>query len=141
MTPDALAALHARCFPERPWSAAEFSGLIRAPGMVWKTASGQDAFAFARCVPPEAEIITIGVAPEARRRGVARGLMVSLLDVLRGMGVTEIFLEVAEDNTAGRALYAGFGFSQTGRRKMYYARPGGPAVDAVIMSKLLHPAG
>ena len=40
-----------------------------------------------------------------------------------------MFLEVAEDNRAARALYAAAGFASVGRRPAYYARPG--AADAV----------
>ena len=37
------------------------------------------------------------------------------------MGVKTIHLEVAEDNMAARAFYAAQNFTQTGRRKAYYA--------------------
>ena len=44
----------------------------------------------------------------------------------------KVFLEVAEDNAAARALYAKLGFQEIGRRRAYYKRPGG-AVDALTL--------
>ena len=133
MTPDALAALHARCFPDRPWRAQEFSDLINARGVIWITAAGEDAFVFARYVPPEAEILTIAVAPEARRQGKAQSLLTSLMDALPSVGVTELFLEVAADNMAALALYRGSGFDEVGRRRGYYRRTDAPSVDALTL--------
>ena len=45
-----------------------------------------------------------------------------------------LFLEVAEDNAAALALYKGMGFQEIGRRKKYYHRPDGPAVDALNLA-------
>ena len=45
-----------------------------------------------------------------------------------------VFLEVAEDNDAGSALYAERGLRPVGRRRRYYRRAGDVAVDALIMS-------
>jgi ribosomal-protein-alanine N-acetyltransferase len=53
------------------------------------------------------------------------------------VGAASLFLEVAEDNAAGRALYDGLGFASVGRRPAYYARPGGPAVAALVLGRSL----
>ena len=45
-----------------------------------------------------------------------------------------LYLEVAEDNAAAAALYQSLGFSESGRRKGYYERPQGPAVDALVLA-------
>jgi ribosomal-protein-alanine N-acetyltransferase len=50
-------------------------------------------------------------------------------------GARRIYLEVAEDNAAARALYAAEGFEPIGRRRGYYARREGPAVDAITMRR------
>jgi ribosomal-protein-alanine N-acetyltransferase len=44
-----------------------------------------------------------------------------------------MFLEVAISNVAARALYDRLGFTEAGRRKGYYARPGSPPEDALIL--------
>ncbi|MCJ7871263.1 GNAT family N-acetyltransferase [Phaeobacter sp. J2-8] len=137
MTPEAMAALHAACFPNRPWSAAEFAQLTEARGMIWLTSPDNDGLMFVQSIPPEAEILTIAVAPHAQRKGVARSLIADMCDRLLSAGVTTLFLEVAEDNTAARGLYANAGFAESGRRKAYYPRAEQPAADAVILRKSL----
>lgn len=129
---DALAALHARAFAEG-WSADALSALINSPGALCLAEVDQGAlrgFVLARAAAGEGEILTIAVDPTARRQGVGAALVRAALDQLR---VERMFLEVAEDNVAARALYAGLGFAEVGRRKAYYARPSG-AVDALVLA-------
>lgn len=135
MTPEAMAALHAQCFPDRPWSAAEFAGLLDSRHTLLLESPRGDGFILARAVPPEAEILTLAVAPAARRQGIGAGLVSALLSALAARGVTELFLEVADDNLAARALYRSFGFRETGRRRDYYARSDGGRSDAVLMAR------
>jgi ribosomal-protein-alanine N-acetyltransferase len=71
-------------------------------------------------IGPTAEILTIGVVPEARRRGLATDLLHALLTEARGRGATECFLEVREDNDGARAFYLREGFEQLGLRRGYY---------------------
>ena len=49
-------------------------------------------------------------------------------------GAVRLFLEVAEDNVAARALYERAGFGQIGRRKAYYAAPDGGRTDALVLA-------
>jgi [ribosomal protein S18]-alanine N-acetyltransferase len=77
-----------------------------------------------------AEILTVGVIPEARRRGIAVRLLADLLDTARTRGATEVFLEVRVDNEAAQALYLREGFVEIGRRRGYYDSG---RVDAVVM--------
>ena len=49
-------------------------------------------------------------------------------------GATRMALEVAVDNAPAIALYRALGFVTVGRRKGYYARAGGGAIDAAIMA-------
>ncbi|MDT4943439.1 MAG: [ribosomal protein S18]-alanine N-acetyltransferase [Pseudonocardiales bacterium] len=81
-----------------------------------------------------AEILTVGVVPEARRRGIARRLVDGLLEEARRRGAVEAFLEVRIDNVAAQSLYATEGFAQVGLRPGYYD---GGRVDAVVMRREL----
>jgi ribosomal-protein-alanine N-acetyltransferase len=56
---------------------------------------------------------------------------------LTDKNVSQLFLEVAEDNAPARALYAQAGFEEVGRRKGYYARPQSAAVDALVLRRRL----
>ena len=89
-------------------------------------------FVLVRAVADEAEILTLAVAPTHRQRGIAAALLREAITVLRPGGTKTLFLEVAADNTAALALYAGAGFSPSGRRVGYYARDEGN-VDALMM--------
>lgn len=141
MTPEALAALHARCFGSapRPWSAAEFADLIALPETLLRTAP--QGFALGRVIGPEAEILTIAVAPEARRRGIAAALLAALEAEAADRGAEEAFLEVAETNGPARALYAAAGYDRVGCRPRYYATTDGTRADALILRKALGPPG
>lgn len=127
----ALAALHAAAF-ESPWSAGELAALLASPG-VFALAEPGEGFVLARVAADEAEILTLAVAPGARRRGLGRRLTEAAAELAAARGAASLFLEVAEDNAAGRGLYAAAGFAETGRRPGYYARPGAAAVDALIL--------
>lgn len=134
MTLDEMAALHARAFAHRrAWSAAEIAALAAAPGFALVAATG---FALGRAVAGEADLVTLAVDPELRRRGTGRALLARFEAAARERGAETAFLEVAEDNSAARALYRAAGWAETGRRRGYYPRAGG-AVDAVILAKRL----
>ncbi|PZS26456.1 MAG: ribosomal-protein-alanine N-acetyltransferase [Pseudonocardiales bacterium] len=83
-------------------------------------------------IADSAEILTVGVIPGARRRGIARQLLDGLLAEARRRGVVEAFLEVRIDNEAAQSLYAREGFVQVGVRPGYYD---GGRVDAVVMRR------
>lgn len=79
----------------------------------------------------EAHIMNIAVTSEYRRRGVAKYLLASALNIVQQHKVNEIFLEVAVKNTAARQLYKHFGFEVYGIRKRYYPNGG----DAYVLRK------
>jgi ribosomal-protein-alanine N-acetyltransferase len=81
--------------------------------------------------PDDAEILTIGVAPGARRQGLARLLIGDLMRRARQRGMRRILLEVAADNEPGITLYTSAGFVLLGKRPHYYRRPDGNT-DAFI---------
>lgn len=79
-----------------------------------------------------AEILTVGVIPAARRRGLAVRLIAALLEQARDRGADEVFLEVRVDNEAALALYEREGFVRIGLRRGYYENG---RVDAVVMRR------
>jgi len=112
-----LAALHAACFPEEPWSETALRTVLGSAGM-YGFIDERGGFLLLRVVLDEAEIISIGAT--ARRQGVASALLTRGVDEARARGVSAIYLEVAAQNTAAQALYARFGFEKVGLRKRYY---------------------
>ena len=79
---------------------------------------------------PDADIQTIAVAPDARRHGLGRQLMLSLLAEAERRGARRVFLEVRADNPGAQHLYDTLGFTPIGTRRGYYQPDN---VDAIVM--------
>lgn len=84
-----------------------------------------------RVAADEAEILNLAVLPTLRRRGLARGLLLTALAAARAFNARRAFLEVRESNLGARAFYSRMGFTEFGRRRAYYQ---GPAEDALILT-------
>lgn len=135
MTPAEMAQLHAESFTlPPPWSQAELEATLASPFTFALTKP--QAFLLAQVVAGEATLLTIAVAPIARRLGLGRALVSDFLTQSRQRQATSAFLEVAETNHAACALYTAAGFAPTGRRKGYY-RAAGQRVDAILMGRAL----
>ena len=136
MTPEELAGLHARSFETpRPWSAEEFAELLNSTGVF--LCPHDAGFALGRVIADEAELLTLAVVPESRRNGIGRRLLAAFDATATGRGARSAFLEVSADNTAAIALYGSAGYRPSGRRRDYYAAPGGRRIDAMIFTKPL----
>lgn len=90
-----------------------------------------DGFALWRNLGEEAEILSIGVAPDARGRGMAKALVEEIQISARAEGVRALFLEVDAGNTAARRLYEQTGFAKVAVRKRYYRN----GADAIVMRR------
>ncbi len=122
-----LERLHALCFPHKPWSAADFADLKKSGCDI---VASQNGFIVYRAIAPEAELITIGVHPDARGGGIAATMIELMVRDLAARGVKKVFLEVAENNHPARALYERHGFTVVGRRPKYY-----DGIDAILMAR------
>lgn len=132
-----ISGLHVKLF-DAPWNEAAVLALLSHPGSVALVATYGNpvaigGFAMAQVAADEAEILTIGVSEEWRRHGIGTRLVDGLKRAAARSGAQSLFLEVAESNAAARALYAKSGFTESGRRKGYYARPVGPPEDALVL--------
>jgi ribosomal-protein-alanine N-acetyltransferase len=130
-----LAALHASAFDgpgEAAWSAAAFAALLGQVGVFAVEAA--DGFILMRVVADEAEILTLAVRPAARGRGEGGRLVGEGVRAAAARGAVRVFLEVAEDNAAARALYGRAGFVEAGRRRGYYAGADGARRDALLLA-------
>lgn len=94
------------------------------------------AFAMVRAAPGEEELLLIGVAPEARRRGLGSQLIEILCEDARERSAERLFLEMRENNPA-QGLYRACGFEPIGRRKEYYKTSDGKRIDAITFAKFL----
>lgn len=139
MRPADFSVLHKRAFePEaRGWEPREFEQFLADPQVIW--IGDTRAFILARCIDGEAEVLTLACDPHHRRQGLARACVAKLIDKLGQRGVRRLFLEVAADNKAARALYSEMNFNEVSRRVAYYRRAGAASVDAVVLQKEMDP--
>ena len=133
-----LAELHSACFAEA-WDVDAFATLLAMPGafaLLAEEPAHDDlsGFIMIRGVGDEAEIITLGVLAERRRKGVGRDLLAGGIKESASRGARRLFLEVAADNGAALALYRAAGFTQIGKRPDYYHRPDGD-MAALVMAR------
>ena len=80
-----------------------------------------------------ADVLTLTVADEHRRKGIGRELLRRLIDWSRTQKCEAIMLEVRVGNINAIPLYESFGFIEISRRKDYY----GPGKTAIVMRKEL----
>jgi ribosomal-protein-alanine N-acetyltransferase len=82
-----------------------------------------------RVAAGEAEILTLAVAPAARRQGIATALLDAARAQGKARGAAALFLEVSVANHPALELYRRFGFAAVGRRRRYYA----DSSDALVL--------
>jgi ribosomal-protein-alanine N-acetyltransferase len=130
----AMAEAHAGAFPS-PWKEDEFEDLLDGEGIygILATEDAPLGVILCRVAADEMEVLTLGVRPEARRKGVAKALMEAGLAAAKQAGAGACFLEVAVDNPAAIALYESLGFARSGLRRGYYDRGEEGLIDAVVM--------
>lgn len=140
-----IAALHAELF-DPAWDSDAVRTLLIDPcasALIAKIRLRETSlpvpggFAIGRIAADEAEILSIGVSAPFQRRGIGRRLVAGLSRAVKAAGANRLFLEVATDNVPACAMYADLGFTEVGRRKDYYERRRGTAVDALTLSREL----
>ena len=125
-----VVAIERRAFPA-PWSLAMFVLELSKPAGVCLAAVGEGSVVGYLVCSRYADVwhlMNVAVAPEARRRGIARTLMDELLAKLPPKA--QITLEVRRSNEAALAMYDSLGFRAAGVRPRYYQDNG---EDALIM--------
>lgn len=131
-----MAATHRASFSDmRPWSQAEFAGLLAQRAVFAR--GDRRAFALVRVAADEAELLSIATDPDHRRAGLAFAVMRDWRDEAARRGARRAFLEVAADNPAALALYRKCGFEICATRPRYYRRGAAPAVDALVLERAL----
>ncbi len=118
-----------------PWSAKSFLQMIEREDNEYFVAE-EDGHLLGGCglllIAGEGNITNVAVIPEARRRGVASGLLTYLMAEGDRAGLTAYTLEVRVSNAAAIGLYEKLGFVSEGIRPNFYEKP---TEDAVIMWK------
>ena len=122
-----------RSIPTAPhWTEEIYLRMLRDTTceIVVEDQNGLRGFCVASIAAGEAELDSVVVAQEARRRGVGRNLCNAVIGWARVQGARSISLEVRTGSIAATLLYRSLGFQIVGERKLYYADP---PDDALIM--------
>lgn len=129
---DAVAVLEPELFGAGAWSRETYrEELVRADRLYLAAEMDGELVGYAGlALEPEWNIMTIGVVPRARRKGIARQLLDALLAQARERGGKEVFLEVRSRDGGAQQLYRNAGFVPVGLRRKYYQLEG---EDAVVM--------
>jgi len=126
------------------WSEADLAAQVARPQTLFLVARGAEdpaaagplGYLLAHRIADELHVLLLAVEPARRRRGIASALVAHALAEGRATGARVALLEVRAGNEAARALYAGLGFREVGRRRRYYA----DGEDAVLLTLELEAA-
>ena len=133
--------LDQRCFIDgEAYSRDTFEYLLTTPESVAfraVTTSGAMVGFIVGLVEPDrtGHITTVGVAPEHRRRAVARRMMEKIEEGFARRNVSTVRLEVRAVNIGAQRLYVKMGYTMTQRLPRYYSNGG----DGLLMVKSLQP--
>ena len=121
-------------FPYSPWSASQYKEEFSSPTRHFVVAidAEQNIIGYAGVFAPggaEADVLTVGVIPAQRGKGIARQLMAMITDWATAQGSIAMMLEVKVDNFQAIGLYESLGYSKLNIRKDYF----GAGLDAVVM--------
>lgn len=119
------------------WTEAQCAGLLPMSGVWLLLARDSDdvvGFALARSVLREAELLLLAVHKDRQGQGIGRLLLDEFASSARRRQVDHLHLEVRDGNHAF-VVYDRAGFAPIGRRRDYYAGPGGRSYDAITLAK------
>jgi len=127
-------SLDKELFPYSPWSAFQYKEEFSSPTRHFVVAldEAQGIIGYAGVFAPgaaEADILSVGVVPEHRGKGIAKALMALITDWAKTQGSTAMMLEVKTDNLEAIGLYESLGYSKLNVRKDYF----GVGLDAQVM--------
>ena len=119
-----------------PWTEGIMRGCLRVGCCAWVAESSRaiHGYGLLSLAADECHLLNLAVCPDARRRGVARGLVGHLLALAADAYAQRCILEVRPSNVAALRLYQGLGFERIGLRKGYYPGAQGRE-DAMVLAK------
>ncbi|HKZ63435.1 MAG TPA: N-acetyltransferase [Thermoplasmata archaeon] len=134
---DALFELEDLCFAERKFRKEHLLWILknpRASTYVYEN-GGLIGAVILLTEPRRMRVISVGVHPRHRRRGVGRDLMAAAEDVARRLRADEVRLEVNTSNAGAIAFYRELGYELLERLPAYYSW----GADAYSMAKPIAP--
>tara|TARA_R110000868_G_scaffold262401_2_gene521081 strand:+ start:60099 stop:60554 length:456 start_codon:yes stop_codon:yes gene_type:complete len=132
-----MAALDGACFDSEVFSEDMLVSLMKTPyvfGFIALADKRPIGYNLVSVAGRQGDLLTIGIIPEFRGRGLGRDCLIHLLKEASVRGIKELFLEVRPTNVAAVNLYVSFGATKEGLRKNYYVNElTGEKEDAIVM--------
>jgi ribosomal protein S18 acetylase RimI-like enzyme len=129
---DQLFAIEEQCFSEEAFSRRQIAYLLtdyNTIALVAKNNFDIAGFIIAQIDVEDnneyGHIVTLNIPHNYRRKYVATRLLKEIQAILRQRGITEIRLEVREDNHAAIKLYQTLGYQTQGKLEKYYGKKHG----------------
>jgi ribosomal-protein-alanine N-acetyltransferase len=127
-------SLDKELFPYSPWSTSQYKEEFSSPTRYFVVAvdEAESIIGYAGVFAPggtEADVLTVGVIPTHRGKGIARQLMAMITDWAMQQGSIAMMLEVKVDNLEAIGLYESLGYAKLNTRKDYF----GAGLDALVM--------
>ena len=129
-----VAALEALCFRD-PWSENSVASELHNPLSLWLVATENGTvvgYVGSQTVMGETDMMNVAVHPDHRQKGIAKALILALVEELKKLESHSLTLEVRASNVPAICLYRMLDFQEVGRRKNYYRNP---REDALILRK------
>ena len=128
-----LSLMDKECLAAECWSENVFSENLKredALTLIAECNGTVAGFINVSVVFPEADINTVAVLPDYRRKGIADILLSGIFSELSD--IEDFHLEVRESNIPAISLYRKNGFEEDGIRKNFYSSP---SENAILMTK------
>jgi tRNA threonylcarbamoyl adenosine modification protein YeaZ/ribosomal-protein-alanine acetyltransferase len=129
-------ALEKEIYLDDPWSFDQFKEEFAGKSRQYLVAEFEGkvvGYAGIMLAGDVTDILTLSVAPNFRRRGIAREFLKRMVDWSRNQKVEAMMLEMRLGNVEAEPLYLANGFRKISERADYY----GPGITAVVMRKEL----
>jgi ribosomal-protein-alanine N-acetyltransferase len=128
---DTLFKIEQQCFSEEAFSKRQIAYLLtdyNTIALVARAGGEVAGFIIAQVETDDGEyghIITLNVAANFRKKGIATKLLGEMEDLLKQRGIRECRLEVREDNNSAIKLYHKLGYQTVGKLERYYGKKHG----------------
>jgi tRNA threonylcarbamoyl adenosine modification protein YeaZ/ribosomal-protein-alanine acetyltransferase len=129
-------ALEREVYLDDPWSMEQFKEEFAGKSRQYLVAEFEGVvvgYAGVMLAGDVTDILTLTVAPNFRRRGIAREFLKRMVDWSRNQRVEAMMLEMRVGNVEAEPLYLENGFRKIAERANYY----GPGLTAIVMRKEL----
>lgn len=117
------------------WKERDFGAALKNPQALLLKASYEGkatGYLVSYFALDEAELNSIAVSVDFRRKGIGKALMAVFYKMLKEQNIKSIYLEVREGNSSAISFYKGEGFESFSKRLRFYDDP---IEDAVLMRK------